>query len=330
MSTRLALVCGVTAVVLAATVGDHRSANPAHDPVPAGSGLTTVVRPASLAPTQLPTVLPPAMPQCNPRASLRPQGPLPAPGQMATGSTMERIVKQGHLTVGVLEDTYPFAFRDVNLRPEGVDIDIARDIAGAIFGDRERVVFRPLLEVDRLATLKSRQVDLVVATVTITCKRRELVDFSTVYYEAAQRVLVTRGSGAASLDDLRGKRVCAARGSTSLGKILAASSKPIPVGAATETDCLMLLQLGSVDAVSTDDTLLAGMAAQDPQTEVVGPRISEEPYGVAINKEAPDLVRFVNAVLERRAEDGRWRDSYQRWLTQLGPPPSPPTPQYRD
>jgi polar amino acid transport system substrate-binding protein len=92
----------------------------------------------------------------------------------------------------------------------------------------------------------------------------------------------------------------------------------------------MLLQLGEVDAVSTDDTILAGMKAQDPQTEIVGPSLHEEPYGVMINKNTPDLVRFVNAVLQRRAEDGRWRASYERWLKLLGPPPSPPTPQYRD
>jgi polar amino acid transport system substrate-binding protein len=72
------------------------------------------------------------------------------------------------------------------------------------------------------------------------------------------------------------------------------------------------------------------MAAQDSQTVIVGPRLTEESYGVAINKDSPDLVRFVNAVLERRAADGRWRASYDRWLTRLGSPPPPPTPQYQD
>jgi polar amino acid transport system substrate-binding protein len=243
---------------------------------------------------------------------------------------MARIAERGYLIVGVLKDTYPFAFRDVHMRPEGFDIDIARDITEEIFGDRDRVVFRPLREAARLDLTTLGQVDLVVATVTITCKRREQVGFSAVYFEAAQRVLVNRGLAIAGMADLRGKQVCAARGTTSLARILADPAKPIPVAAATETDCLMLLQLGEVDAVSTDDTLLAGMAEQDPRTEVVGPHLSEEPYGVAISKNAPDLVRFVNAVLARRAEDGRWRASYERWLAPLGPPPSPPVPQYRD
>lgn len=313
-------------VVLSAVASDQRPDRL----VPAtGPALTTVVRPA-VGDTAGQAA---ATSDCNPqnlRASLRPQGPLPAPGDLPAGSAMARIAQRGYLIVGVKEDTYPFAFRNMNLRPEGFDIDVARDITEAIFGDRERVVFRPLRETARLEMTTSGQVDLVISTFTITCKRRQQVEFSAVYYEAGQRVLVNRGQAITGLGDLRGREVCAARGSTSLERILADPAKPIPVAAATETDCLMLLQLGSVDAISTDDTLLAGMAVQDPRTEVVGPRLAEEPYGVAINKDAPDLVRFVNAVLERRAADGRWRASYQRWLTTPGPPPSPPAPQYRD
>jgi polar amino acid transport system substrate-binding protein len=329
VSTRFACACAALVVVLTGTAGDQWPDHSRSKPVTAGAGLITVVHPAAAKPA----TRAPGDPGCTPqnlRVSLRPQGPLPAPGQMPAGSTMARIAQRGFLIVGVLEDTAPFAFRDPDLRPEGFDIDLARDIAGAIFGDRERVVFRPTLEVNRFEVVQSGQADLVIASATITCSRREQMDFSAVYFEAAQRVLVNRGSVANGLGDLTGKRVCAARGTTSLEKILAAPSKPVPVGTDTETDCLMLLQLGEADAVSTDDTILAGMAAQDPQTAIVGPRLTEEPYGVAINKDTPDLVRFVNAVLERRAEDGRWRASYEHWLTPLGPPPPPPIPQYLD
>ena len=325
MSIRFALACSaLAAVVLAATAGDQSSDHPA--PTAAQRGPTTVEHPvATLPPQRAPTA-----PDCNPLASLRPQNPLPESGHMPPGSTMARIAERGQLVVGIGQDTYPFAFRDEDLRQEGFDIDIVRDIAEAIFGDRDRVAFRSLSSTEQLEAARSSQVDLVAAAKTITCQRREKVNFSTVYYEAGQRVLVNRASGFTSLGDLGGKRVCAARGTTSLGKILAATPKPIAVGVTAATDCLVLLQLGEVDAITADDSLLAGMAAQDPRTESVGPRFSAEPYGIAINKDAPDLVRFINAVLERRAQDGRWRASYQRWLMLLGPPPSPPTPQYRD
>jgi polar amino acid transport system substrate-binding protein len=249
---------------------------------------------------------------------------------MPAGSAMARIAQRGFLIAGVNRDAYPFAVRNRDLTWEGFDIDVVRDIAQAIFGDREKVQFRPLNVADRVTTAKSGDVDLVVSTITINCKRRMDAEFSTVYFEAAQKVLVNRGSGIKSMDDLGGRRVCASRGSTTLENVRQAPSKPIPVGVSATTDCLALLQLGQIDAVSTDDALLAGMAAQDPQTEIVGPGFSEEPYGIAINRDTPDLVRFVNAVLERRTQDGRWQASYQRWLERLlGPAPSPPAPQYR-
>lgn len=311
MRARSVLTCAMLAAVLMATLCDGSPEAVASPGVAVSTGRA----------------------HCSPqnvRTSLAPLAPLPAPQHMPAGSTMARIAQRGYLIVGVLEDTYLSSFRDQRLTLQGFDIDVARDIAAAIFGDPGRVVFRPLIEADRIPAARSGRVDLLAATLTVNCTRREEVDFSAVYYEAGQRILVNRGSAVTSLNDLRGRRVCASRGSTSLTTILAAASKPIPVATNTETDCLMLLQLGEVDAVSTDDTLLAGMVAQDPRTVVVGPRFTEEPYAVAINKGAPDLVRFVNAVLERRVQDGRWRASYERWLGLLGPPPTPPVPSYQD
>ncbi|MGH3852506.1 MAG: glutamate ABC transporter substrate-binding protein [Pseudonocardiaceae bacterium] len=316
MSTRFVLACSALAAVLLAA---------------SGQGPVTAVRPvAGRAPGPAPDA--PACNQQNLLASLRPQGPLPTPGQMPPGSAMDHIAKRGYLRVGVLQDIPPMASRDLNGQLVGFDIDVAWDIAEAIFGDRdpERVVFQLLPEADRVTAVKSGRVDLTVAAETITCPHRDQVDFSAVYYEAGQRVLVNSDSGFTGIDDLGGKRVCAAQSSTSLAHIQAAASKPVPLGTATETDCLMLLQLGEVDAVSTDDTILAGMKAQDLRTQVVGPRFSEEPYGVAIKKNTPDLVRFVNAVLAARIEDGRWLASYQKWLSSLGPASAPPTPQYQD
>ena len=95
-------------------------------------------------------------------------------------------------------------------------------------------------------------------------------------------------------------------------------------------DCLVALQQGQADAVSTDDAILAGMAVQDPNLQIVGPSLEAEPYGIGINKSQDDLVRAVNASLERIRRDGTWWSLYRKWLTVLGPPPSPPEPKYRD
>jgi len=161
---------------------------------------------------------------------------------------------------------------------------------------------------------------------TILCSRLKNVDFSSVYFNAAQKVLVLKTSKAASLADLRGQKVCATSGSDSLARIIAAGAIGVPVQ--YWTDCLVLLQQGDVAAISTDDAILDGLKAQDPWTTVVGSPVSHEPYGLAISKQHPDFVRFVNAVLEQLRSDGQWAASYAHWIGH--PVPAPPPAQYAD
>jgi polar amino acid transport system substrate-binding protein len=97
---------------------------------------------------------------------------------------------------------------------------------------------------------------------------------------------------------------------------------------AQRTDCLVALQQGAADAISTDDAILLGFKAQDPYTKIIGPRFSDEPYGIAISKSHPEFVRFVNGVLERMRADGTWRGIYARWLGRYYRTPAPPAPHY--
>jgi polar amino acid transport system substrate-binding protein len=90
----------------------------------------------------------------------------------------------------------------------------------------------------------------------------------------------------------------------------------------------MLLQEGKVAAISTDDAVLAGLMAQDPETKIVGPPLASAPYGLAISLQHPDFVRFVNAVLARMRADGEWAAIYSRWIGT--PAPAPPPAHYRE
>ena len=267
-------------------------------------------------------------PSCDATASLRP-GPLPPAGQMPAGSTMERILKRGRLIAGVDQNSYLMGFRNsFTGEIEGFDVDVARQIAKAIFGDEKKVQFKVVTAAERIPVLQHGDVDVVVRTMTITCQRLADVDFSQVYYLAGQRVLVRRNSGITGVDSLKDKKVCVATGSTSLGNVVGRAKTTVSVP--NWTDCLVMLQQGQTDAISTDDTILAGLAAQDPYTEVVGARFTEEPYGVGVPKGQEDLVRFVNGVLERMYADGSWSGIYWRWLNRLGPAPAPPVARYRD
>ncbi|MFC4002984.1 glutamate ABC transporter substrate-binding protein [Prauserella oleivorans] len=314
----------VTAALVAGCGSPGKPVDPApvgsvERPMPAGAGLARDVEGNGTADRS-----------CDPTASLAPDPSIPP------GSTMDEIRDRGYLVVGVDQNTFPFGFRNPTTgQLEGFDIDIAREITRSIFGNPDAVQFRAISSAQRIGVLggdpeyKGEQVDIVVRTFSITCDRLEDINFSTVYYVAGQRVLVNENSSARGLGDLGGKRVCAADQSTSLQNIARAEPRPVPVQVDDWSDCLVLLQQGQVDAVSTDDTILAGMAQQDPTTKVVGERFTDELYGVGIPKDDEDMVRFVNAVLERvRAET--WRDSYRRWGLQdwLGPA-QPPAPNYR-
>ncbi len=280
--------------------------------------------PAKAAMAQTDSPPPPPVDQsCDATASLRPG---------TGGPTVDAIRARGRLLVGLDPGSNLFSFRDpISGALVGFDTDIAREIARDLFGDPERIEYRILGSADRERALQEHTVDVVVKTMTITCERRQRVDFSSTYFLSHQRVLAVKNSGITGLDDLAGKRVCVASGTTSLDLIRrnqpAASIMTVPAWA----DCLVVLQQRQVDAISTDDALLAGLVAQDRSyTEMVGDNLSDEPYGVGIPKGNDDMVRFVNRTLERLRTDGTWERMYQNWLTVLGPSPGPPQPRYRD
>ncbi|MET0899916.1 MAG: glutamate ABC transporter substrate-binding protein [Mycobacterium sp.] len=288
------------------------------DPLPAGAQQVTE------APSAAGNV------DCDREASAAP-GPRFAPGAMPPGSTMATIAERGRLVVGVDQNTFLFGYRNpATGQLEGFDIDVAREVARAIFGDPNRIDLRVVDAGQREPALQSGQVDLVVRTFSITCARKENVAFSTVYYNANQRILALKGSGIDSAAALSGKRVCAVKGTTSLAALYALDPRPELFGVSSWTDCLVMLQQGQVDAISTDDVVLAGLANQDPTVELVGAGLGVEPYGIGIKKENTDLVRFVNGVLEQMRTDGTWERLYNTWLRSLGPAPAPPTPRYQD
>ncbi|GID28373.1 glutamate ABC transporter substrate-binding protein [Paractinoplanes brasiliensis] len=291
---------------------------------------TTATQPRTDAVGQAPPAAKKAAPACNPRASLRPEpGGLPSPGDMPAGSYMRTIQERGRLVLGTSQDTLLFSSRNpFTGQIEGFDVDMGRQIAEAIFGDPGKLQIKVIAYDKRVSSAADGSVDIVADTMTANCERWQDVLFSSIYYEAGQKVLVSKTSTAKSIEDLGGKKVCSAAGSTSIENVAKVKTKPIPVAKAVFGDCLVAFQRNEVDGISTDDTILAGMAAQDPYAKVIGDRFTDEPYAMAISKEHPEFARFVNAVLERNRADGTWKKTYERWLGDFGAAPSPPKAQY--
>jgi polar amino acid transport system substrate-binding protein len=247
--------------------------------------------------------------------SLRPGG--------AAGPAVQAIRQRGYLRAGVDQNTLLLGYANPlhGQRIEGFEIDLLREISRALFGRPDRIHYRALTTAERRSAVEDGAVDIVADAYTINCFRKTKVAFSSVYLEAGQRVLVPSDSRARSVADLRHRRVCATQTSTSL-RALKRYPGVIPVAVPQRTDCLVDLQRGEVDAITSDDAILLGFQAQDPYTKLIGPVIEPEPYGMAMNRSQPDLVRFVNGVLARLRADGTWERLYRKWLP--GTPRHPP------
>jgi polar amino acid transport system substrate-binding protein len=290
--------------------------------------------------TTAPAAPRPDTPGCDPETvtqSLRPDAAAVAAaetGDIPPGSYMAEIRDRGRLRVGVDTSTLQFSSVDPSTGEfEGFDIDIATEIAIALFGSPDAVEFVAIPYSERVNVLTGdNQVDIVVDTFTINCARDAEIDFSSQYFASYQKLLVRIDDDADAIEDLADRRVCAAAGSTSIENILLLEEpRPEAVGVINQADCLVLIQQGQVDAISTDDTILAGMVAQDPNLQVVGDGFSEEPYGVGLPPDRPEFVRYVNAVLEQVRSSGRWTDLYDQWLFDLlDVDADPPPAQYRD
>jgi polar amino acid transport system substrate-binding protein len=315
----------VAALALLVTTGCSGSGVYTTTPVPKGSATPTVS--GATAGT--------ALADCgNPLASFAPAGPNPAPGAMPAGTYMRKIQDRGRLIAGVSADTLLLGARSpLTGQIEGFDIDMLKAVSKAIFGNPNKIEYRVITTAQRIPALQTPVekggVDIVARAMTINCARWKQIDFSTEYYRAGQKVLVAKGSPARSMSDLKGKRVCAPNGSTSMDKLRTFPGL-IPVGSDTHTGCLVLFQQGKVDAITGDDTILAGLAAQDPYASVVkAPAFTVEPYGLGVSKSHPEFVRFVNTVLAQMRTDGQWAKAYDTWLkTALGTAPAPPAAVY--
>jgi polar amino acid transport system substrate-binding protein len=294
--------------------------------LPSTGSAPTAPVPSATAPTNAPGAA------CSDvKESLRPEGPLPPPGAMPAGSTMARIAARGRLIAGVDQGKYLVGYRNpITGQLEGSDIDIVRTIAAAIFGDPDRVQYVVLDIADRAGAVDRRQVDLVVNSFSVTCDRQRVVEFSTAYMEATARILVPVNSGVSEVEDLAGKRVCTSAGSTTERMLRALPARLDVQTLPGIPDCMVELQHGRAAAVSSDDVLLAGLAAQDPQTHVVGRSLLLSYYAVGMRRDAPDLVRFVNGVLEEARANGSLAASDERWLGRLDPVPQPAPARYRD
>ena len=247
--------------------------------------------------------------------------PTPAPVAGAPG---------GKLTIGVPFDEPGLGVRTGDAYT-GFDVDTAVYIAGALGVTRDNITWKEANADQRQQLLESGGADLIVSTFSITDQRKQVVDFAGPYFVAHQDLLVRRNdteiTGPEALD---GKTLCSVPGTTSAAYVTSHFLGNIKLLEKPRfSDCVNSLANSEVDAVTTDDVILAGFAAQ-PQYQgklkVVGKGFSDEIYGVGVKKGNSDLVGKVNAALKQYIDDGSWRKSLDANVRPSGYSiPDPPT-----
>ena len=215
----------------------------------------------------------------------------------------------------------------------GFDVDVAKYIADKLGHSEDSIEWVQSPSGQRETLLETGQVDMIVATYSITDSRKEKVDFAGPYFIAGQDLLVRADDSSISgPDDLDGKRLCSVTGSTSAQNV----QKEVPgvnlQEFGTYSECVSALVSNAVDALTTDDTILAGYAAQ-PQYEgklkVVGNTFSEERYGVGIAKGKTEMCEQINEAITSMIEDGSWDAAVEENLGPADFTPgegNPPTP----
>jgi len=241
------------------------------------------------------------------------------------GTRMKELAESGKITIGVKFDQPGIGFKGAaDDMPKGFDPEMGKVLAASLGIAPEDITWKETISDNREPFLQTGEVDLVIASYSITDERRQVVGQAGPYYVTGQQLLVKKGSDIKSVDDIKGKEVCSVTGSTSLENVEAKGAKPR--GFDTYSECVDQVKNGTVDSMTTDGAILLGYAAEDPdQLEVVGEPFSEERYGIGYSKKYPEMCQWITDTVKQAEEDGTWAKAFEATLGQSGvDTPEPP------
>lgn len=257
---------------------------------------------------------------------------------------VEGASEGGELTIGITFDEPGIGIVDednqseqdgltVGTDPEGFDVDTATYVAGALGVEPDGITWVRADPGERESLLEEGSVDMVISSYTITPEREKVVDFAGPYFEAHQDLLVRlNDEELTSPEDLDGRRLCSVDNTTSAENVAEKYDKAdiTLVLYSSFSQCVDALKEGDVDAVSTDDVILAGFAADSEYKglfKLLDEEFSDEPYGIAVPKGETELVDQINEALKAYIDDGSWEASLKNNVADSGYKiPKPPTP----
>jgi len=231
---------------------------------------------------------------------------LGGPGPADAQSTLEVVKKRGKLIAGVKTDFPPFGTIDASGRNVGFDVDVAHRFAQALFNDANQVELVAVTSGNRIPFLQSGKIDIIIATVTITDERRQVVEFSEPYFLSGSLLLVPRASTARGLEDMAGKTVAVVQGAIQDKDVAELMPKADRVKFGKVSEAVLAVKGGRADAYVHDDIVILSLAKENPDLKVAGKPFVPRPYGIAVRKGDTAFITWVNAELARMRRDGTY------------------------
>ncbi|HZJ05597.1 MAG TPA: glutamate ABC transporter substrate-binding protein [Nocardioidaceae bacterium] len=227
------------------------------------------------------------------------------------GTRMKELAESGEVTIGVKYDQPGIGFKGAtDDTPVGFDPEMGKILAAELGIAAEDITWKETISDNREPFLQDGEVDLVIASYSITDERRAIVGQAGPYYVTGQQLLVKKGSDIQGVDDISGEEVCSVTGSTSLDNVEAEGADPR--GFDTYSECVNQVIDGTVGAMTTDGAILLGYVAEQPdEIEVVGDTFSEERYGIGYSKDAPEMCQWISDTVEQSYEDGSWEEAFE-------------------
>ena len=231
----------------------------------------------------------------------------------AAGSTMEKLSSGGTIKIGTKFDQPLFGQKGLDGKPVGFDVEIGKLIAAKLGIAADKIEWVETVSANREPFIEQGRVDIVVATYTINDKRKQVVSFAGPYYEAGQALMVNKDNTSITKpEDVKGKKVCSVTGSTPAATIVEKYQAEL-VPAATYSACLEPLRNKQVEAITTDNVILAGFVNKEPDAFKLASdeTFTKEPYGIGLKKDDTEFRNWINDQLEEFASDGSYKKAWE-------------------
>src|SRR5437867_8457681 len=242
---------------------------------------------------------------------------LGATGWVDAQSALEVVKKRGKLIAAVKTDFPPFGTVDAAGKNVGFDVDVAHRFARALFNDEQQVELVAVTSGNRIPFLQSGKIDIVIATVTITDERRQVVEFSEPYFMSGSLLLVPKSSTAKSLDDMAGKTVAVVQGAIQDRDIEQLQPKATRVKFGKVSEAVLAVKGGRADAYVHDDIVILSLAKENPDLKAVGTPFVPRPYGIAVRKGDTEFINWVNAELKKMHTDGTYDRLWKKYFADV-------------